>query len=86
MRYSIENPYAYLDSNVIGFMNILEAAKNYKVENLIYASSSSVYVLIIFLKKINAFPPQLVFMLLQRALMNYLRIPIVTPMAFQQLD
>tara|TARA_Y100000589_G_scaffold294696_1_gene300565 strand:- start:827 stop:1858 length:1032 start_codon:yes stop_codon:yes gene_type:complete len=43
VRYSIENPYAYLDSNVIGFMNILEAAKNYKVQNLIYASSSSVY-------------------------------------------
>ena len=43
VRYSIENPYAYLESNVIGFMNVLEASKIFKVENLIYASSSSVY-------------------------------------------
>ena len=43
VRYSIENPYAYLESNIIGFMNVLEASKIFKVENLIYASSSSVY-------------------------------------------
>ncbi len=43
VRYSIDNPYAYLESNIIGFMNILEAARNYEIENLIYASSSSVY-------------------------------------------
>jgi UDP-glucuronate 4-epimerase len=43
VRYSIENPYAYVDSNLTGFMNILEACRNYPVEHLIYASSSSVY-------------------------------------------
>ncbi|RDB33083.1 NAD-dependent epimerase [Exiguobacterium sp. RIT594] len=43
VRYSIENPYAYLDSNLTGFLNILEACRNYPVEHLLYASSSSVY-------------------------------------------
>lgn len=43
VRYSIENPYAYVDSNLIGFMNILEACRHYPVEHLMYASSSSVY-------------------------------------------
>jgi UDP-glucuronate 4-epimerase len=43
VRYSIENPYAYVDSNLIGFMNILEACRNFPVKHLIYASSSSVY-------------------------------------------
>lgn len=43
VRYSIENPYAYIDSNLMGFMNILEACRNYPVEHLLYASSSSVY-------------------------------------------
>jgi UDP-glucuronate 4-epimerase len=43
VRYSIENPYAYVDSNLTGFMNILEACRNYPVKHLIYASSSSVY-------------------------------------------
>jgi UDP-glucuronate 4-epimerase len=43
VRYSIENPYAYIDSNILGFMNILEACRNYPVKHLIYASSSSVY-------------------------------------------
>ena len=43
VRYSIENPYAYVDSNLIGFMNILEACRNSPVKHLIYASSSSVY-------------------------------------------
>lgn len=43
VRYSIENPYAYVDSNLIGFMNILEGCRNYPVEHLLYASSSSVY-------------------------------------------
>lgn len=43
VRYSIENPHAYIESNVIGFMNILEACRNFGVKNLIYASSSSVY-------------------------------------------
>lgn len=43
VRYSIENPYAYMDSNITGFMNILEACRNYPVEHLLYASSSSVY-------------------------------------------
>lgn len=43
VRYSIENPYAYVDSNLTGFMNILEACRNCPVEHLLYASSSSVY-------------------------------------------
>ena len=43
VRYSIENPYAYLESNLIGFFNILEACRIYPVEHLVYASSSSVY-------------------------------------------
>lgn len=43
VRYSLENPYAYLDSNITGFLNILEACRHYPVKHLIYASSSSVY-------------------------------------------
>lgn len=43
VRYSIENPHAYVDSNLIGFMNILEGCRNNPVEHLLYASSSSVY-------------------------------------------
>lgn len=43
VRYSIENPDAYLQSNMIGFFNILECCRNYPVEHLVYASSSSVY-------------------------------------------
>ena len=43
VRYSITNPDAYIESNVIGFYNILEACRNYPVEHLVYASSSSVY-------------------------------------------
>lgn len=43
VRYSLENPYAYIDSNVIGFMNILEACRYYPIKHLVYASSSSVY-------------------------------------------
>lgn len=43
VRYSIENPYAYVDSNLIGFVNILDACRNNPVKHLLYASSSSVY-------------------------------------------
>lgn len=43
VRYSIENPYAYLNSNLTGFLNILEACRHHPVEHLLYASSSSVY-------------------------------------------
>jgi UDP-glucuronate 4-epimerase len=43
VRYSIENPHAYVDSNLIGFMNILEGCRHNKVKHLVYASSSSVY-------------------------------------------
>jgi len=43
VRYSLENPHAYIDSNIIGFMNILEGCRHYNVEHLVYASSSSVY-------------------------------------------
>lgn len=43
VRYSLQNPHAYIDSNIIGFMNILEACRHHGVKNLSYASSSSVY-------------------------------------------
>jgi len=43
VRYSIENPYAYMDSNLVGFLNILELSRKNEVEGFIYASSSSVY-------------------------------------------
>ncbi len=43
VRYSITNPDAYIESNLIGFYNILEACRNFPVEHLVYASSSSVY-------------------------------------------
>lgn len=43
VRYSIENPDVYIQSNIIGFFNILEACRHYPVEHLVYASSSSVY-------------------------------------------
>ena len=43
VRYSLENPHAYIDSNIVGFMNILEGCRHNNVEQLIYASSSSVY-------------------------------------------
>ncbi len=43
VRYSIENPYAYIQSNVSGFLNILEGCRHYPVKHLLYASSSSVY-------------------------------------------
>lgn len=43
VRYSLENPEAYVDSNIVGFLNILECCRNYSVPRLVYASSSSVY-------------------------------------------
>lgn len=43
VRYSIENPSSYINSNLIGFFNILESSKNHKIKHLLYASSSSVY-------------------------------------------
>ena len=43
VRYSIENPMAYVDSNLVGFANILEACRHNNIEHLVYASSSSVY-------------------------------------------
>jgi len=43
VRYSIENPYAYIDSNLVGFINILEGCRHNQVKHLTYASSSSVY-------------------------------------------
>ncbi len=43
VRYSIENPHAYIDSNIVGFINILEGCRHHGVEHLVYASSSSVY-------------------------------------------
>jgi UDP-glucuronate 4-epimerase len=43
VRYSLQNPQAYIDSNVVGFMNVLEGCRYAKVQHLVYASSSSVY-------------------------------------------
>jgi UDP-glucuronate 4-epimerase len=43
VRYSLKNPYAYVDSNLLGFVNILEGCRHHEVEHLVYASSSSVY-------------------------------------------
>jgi UDP-glucuronate 4-epimerase len=43
VRYSLENPHAYLDSNLTGFLNILEGCRRHQVRHLVYASSSSVY-------------------------------------------
>jgi len=43
VRYSLENPYAYTDSNICGFLNMLEACRNFSVKHLVFASSSSVY-------------------------------------------
>lgn len=43
VRYSLENPEAYVDSNIVGFLNVLECCRNYKIKHLVYASSSSVY-------------------------------------------
>ena len=43
VRYSIENPFAYVNSNLVGFVNMIELSKKYKVDGFVYASSSSVY-------------------------------------------
>ncbi len=43
VRYSLENPHAYIESNIVGYLNILEGCRNNNVEHLVYASSSSVY-------------------------------------------
>lgn len=43
VRYSLENPQAYIDSNIVGYANILEECRNHRIEHLVYASSSSVY-------------------------------------------
>ena len=43
VRYSLTNPHAYVDSNIVGFLNILEGCRHHKVKHLVFASSSSVY-------------------------------------------
>ncbi|WP_434339962.1 NAD-dependent epimerase [Motilimonas cestriensis] len=43
VRYSLENPHSYVDSNIVGFVNILEGCRHHQVKHLVYASSSSVY-------------------------------------------
>ena len=43
VRYSITNPYAYVESNLDGFINVLEGCRHHQVSHLVYASSSSVY-------------------------------------------
>lgn len=43
VRYSLENPESYVDSNLVGFLNILECCRNFEIKHLVYASSSSVY-------------------------------------------
>ena len=43
VRYSLTNPYAYIDANIVGFQNILECCRHNNIKHLAYASSSSVY-------------------------------------------
>jgi UDP-glucuronate 4-epimerase len=43
VRYSLENPHAYVETNIVGFLNVLEGCRHHQVEHLVYASSSSVY-------------------------------------------
>ena len=43
VRYSLQNPHAYIDSNIVGFVNLLECCKSYNIKKFVYASSSSVY-------------------------------------------
>lgn len=43
VRYSLENPHAYIDSNIVGFLNVLEGCRHHHIKHLVYASSSSVY-------------------------------------------
>lgn len=43
VRYSLENPHTYIESNILGFLNIIEGCKNHNIQHLVYASSSSVY-------------------------------------------
>jgi len=43
VRYSLQNPHAYIDSNIVGFLHVLEGCRHYDIEHLVYASSSSVY-------------------------------------------
>ncbi|MEZ4970198.1 MAG: NAD-dependent epimerase [Flavobacteriaceae bacterium] len=43
VRYSLENPESYIDSNIVGFLNVLECCRHYNIKHLVYASSSSVY-------------------------------------------
>lgn len=43
VRYSLENPHVYMESNIVGFLNILEGVRHHKINHLVYASSSSVY-------------------------------------------
>jgi UDP-glucuronate 4-epimerase len=43
VRYSLKNPHAYIDSNIVGFMHVLEGCRHHKIKHLVYASSSSVY-------------------------------------------
>ena len=64
VRYSLENPNSYVESNVLGFMNILECCRNYGVKGLIYASSSSVYggnTLVPFSEKHNVVNPTSIY-------------------------
>ena len=72
VRYSIENPDVYINSNVIGFHNILEACRQYPVQNLVHASSSSIYgdnESVPFSENDKTDSP-LVFMQLQKRVMN----------------
>jgi UDP-glucuronate 4-epimerase len=87
VRYSIENPYAYVESNIDGFLNVLEGCRHYRVKHLIYASSSSVYGLngkVPFSE--NVLHILSVFTLLQRSLMNLWLTHIVICMLFLLRD
>ena len=72
VRYSLKNPFAYVQSNLVAFVNILEESKNNNISNFLYASTSSVYGSNEYchLKKIMVLIIQFNYMLLQKDLMN----------------
>ena len=88
VRYSMENPLAYIDSNILGFANILENCRHNKIKHLIYASTSSVYganTKMPFSEHDSANHPLSVY-LLQKNLMSLWHMLIVTFISYQPLD
>ena len=88
VRYSLQNPHSYIDSNLVGFTNILEACRHFEVGHLVYASSSSVYGLneeMPFHEGQNTDHPLALYGATKR-LMSYWRTAIATYSICRQLD